>query len=201
MLPTPSPPYPLKKTHFTILSPFFIARRRVKVRYRRKFRRVKYRRRFVVRYRKRKYQIRGLLRGRCTIRVLGRPRPIIRKRSRWFVRYGRRLLRVLRHGRRRYIRIRRKKVYLKWRFEIRFKGARRMVRCRGWRWSIKTGRRKWKRIRRRRTLYIKIGRRRVQIRKEGRKYLLRKGRVWKKLRVKLRRRRGRRGRRRKWLIT
>ena len=125
-----------------------------------------------------------------------RVRPIIRLGRYWYVRYGRKRLRVRKRGRRRYIWWRRKRIYLRWIFRIRFKGVRRIVRCRGRRWSIKYGR-IWRRIRKRRVRFVKKGRRRYQIWRRKGKYRVRYRKRWKRVKVKRsRRRRRKRGRRR-----
>ena len=189
-----------KKIAFYNISLLFLstARRRVKVRFGGKYRRVSTRRRWVVKYGKRKYQIRGFRRGRLTIRVLKKSRPIVRLGRYWYIRYGRKRLRVKRRGRRRYIRWRRRTIYLRWRFRIRFKGVRRIVRCRGRRWSIKYGR-TWRRIRKRRVRFVKKGRRRYPIWRRRGKYRVRVGKRWKKVKVRRRRRSRRRRRRRRKL--
>ena len=162
-----------------------------------KYRRIKTRRRWVVRYRRRKYQIRGFRRGRLTIRVFKRPRPITRYGRYWYIRFGRRKIRVRRRGRRRYIIWNRKTIYLRWIFKIRFKGVRRVVRCRRRKWSMRYGR-SWRPIKKRKILFVKKGRRRYPILKRGNRYRVRVGKRWKRVKAKRRRRRRRRrGRRRK----
>lgn len=189
-----------KKLAFFNIPLLFLStgRRRVKVRFGGKYRRVFKRRRWVVKYRKRNYQIRGFRRGRLTIRVGKKRRPIVRRGRYWYIRYGRRRCRVRRLGRRRYILWRRKRIYLRWRFRIRFKRRIRVVRCRGRRFRIKLGR-TWKRIGKRVVRFIKKGRRRYQIWKRRGRYRVRVRKRWKKLRARKRRRRRRRrrGRRRK----
>ncbi|KAJ7379212.1 hypothetical protein OS493_017719 [Desmophyllum pertusum] len=73
-----------------------------------------------------------------------------------------------------FIRLRRRKVYIQWKlFVIRFKGVRRIVRCRRGRWSIKVKRGKWRPIRRRTFRFIKKGRRRYPVRRRGKVYKVR----------------------------
>lgn len=128
--------------------------------------------------------------------VRGRPRPITRKRGRWFISYGRRKVKVYRRGSRRYIRLNGRIIYLNWSFRIRFKGVRRLVRCRRKMWKMRIGR-KWRRIRRRWKAFIKRGGRRYPIRRRGRKYFIRRRKRWMGLLVRRRRKRGKRGPRRK----
>ena len=168
-----------------------VARRVRKVRFRGKYRRIKTRRRWVVPYRGRKYQIRGFRRGRLSIRVLKRSRPIMRYGRYWYIRFGRRKLRVKRRGRRRYITWNRKTIYLRWIFKIRFKGVRRIVRCRRRRWSMRYGRR-WTRIQKRRVHFLVKGSRRYPVLKRRNRYSVRVGKKWQRVKAKRRRRRRRR---------
>jgi len=183
------------KTHVnTVLLFLSVARRVRKVRFQGKYRPINTRQRWVVSYRRRKYQIRGFRRGRLSISVLRRPRPIIRKGRYWYITFGRRKIRVRRRGRRRYIILNRKRIYLRWIFKIRFKGVRRVVRCRRRKWSMRYGS-KWRGIRKQRVRYIKVGRRRYPVMKRINRYRVRIARKWTRVKAKRRRRRG--GRRRK----
>lgn len=169
---------------------FFSGKRGVRIRFRRRYRSVIYRRRYTIRYKRRTIRLPKFKRRGFTIRVFKRTRRIYRLGKYWYIKIGRKTVRVVRRGRRRAIRWRRRWVWLTWRFRFRFKGVSRLVRCRRRRWSMRVGKR-WRRIRRRKRRYVVVGRRRYVVRRTRRgRYRIRVNKRWRRVkRVKRRRRR------------
>lgn len=163
---------------------------------RRKYK-LKYRTSFIVPYKGKSYVIRGLRKGRCTVKVEGRSRPIFLKRGRLYVRTSRgKKKRVLRYGNRRFILLRRRRVYLSMNFRIRFMNKIRKVLYRRRKWRIKIAK-TYRKARKHLQKYIKRNGRVCGIRRVGRKtYLKTRRNRLKRVRVVVKRRwRGRRGKR------
>ena len=170
---------------------YFTAQRRTRILYRGKYRRVRHGRRYTIRLGTRRYPFRKFKRGALKIRVFKRYRPLIRRRKRWYVRIGSRFYHVRRQGRRYFIMWNKRPKFIQFRPKIEFRGKTRILKRRcGGRWVIRLGRR-WRRIKKQRKKYVRIGRRRYRVRKGRRgKYRIRVARRWK--RVKARRRQQRR---------
>ena len=163
---------------------------------RRKYK-LKYRTSFTVPYKGKSYVIRGLRKGRCTVKVKGRSRPIFLKGGRLYVRTSRgKKKRVFRYGNRRFILLRRRRVYLPMNFRIRFMNKMRKVIYRRRRWRIKIAK-TYRKARKRLQKYIKRNGRMCGIKRVGRKtYLKTRRNRFKRVRVVIKRRwRLRRGKR------
>ena len=143
-----------------------------------------------------RYDIRGFLNGRCTIKINRNYQPIIRKGKKWLVRFKGGSKMVHRQGRRHFIISRGKIRYFRWTFRILFMGVSREVKYRRGRWLLGLKHHKFREIRKRLGRYIgRNGHRYPITRRRGNTYI-RIRNLSRKVTMK-RERRGRRGQQRK----